>query len=206
MKDANEPSAMNANNYGAAKAWAINALWCLCGFVFATGVNLALLMPAQAQNSAPAMFGVKEILVQYPHINNPEAGKFCGLTNSDLLQGIVKNMKANGLPVITPMEALPPSEDIARIEVWPEIFTLNNEGIDCTSWVSLSIKSEHTLLVPPIKFPRSVVIEYWAKGGLVTSSESQHQRTVIAAFNRLGDEFAVQFQSDQPAAERGLRK
>ena len=172
--------------------------------IVATLLALLPLCAAKAEGVATAMFGVKEILVHYPRINNPEAAGFCGLAHVDLLAGMMKSLKTYNIPIFPPLEAMPPQIGVPRIELWPEIYTLNNEGIDCTSWVSMTAHTENNLVIPPINVPRSVVVTYWDKGTMVTSSESQHMRTVSAAIIKLGEEFANRYISDQPASPTAL--
>ena len=167
--------------------------------IVASLLALLPLCAAKAEGAATAMYGVKEILAHYPRINNPEAAGFCGLAHVDLLAGMMKDLKAYNIPIFPPLEAMPPQIGVSRIELWPEIYTLNNEGIDCTSWVSMSARTENNLTIPPVNIPRSVIINYWDKGTMVTSSESQHMRVVSAALIKLGEDFAKRYVSDQPS-------
>lgn len=190
---------MNANNFMRRRS-------CAAGKSLIVAALLALFpfCAAKAEGAATAMYGVKEILVHYPRINNPDAAGFCGLAHVDLLAGMIKSLKAYNIPIFPPLEAMPPQIGIPRIELWPEIYTLNNEGVGCTSWIAMTARTENDLVIPPINIPRSVVVTYWDKGTMVTSSENQHMRVVSAAVIKLGEEFANRYVSDQPATTPAL--
>jgi hypothetical protein len=160
-----------------------------------------MLMPALAQaqgSSAPAMFAVKEVVVQFAHFGNAKTADDCGLSQEELAFILNKTLKENGVPAISVAEAKPPMIGAARIELAPDIFSFNSQGLDCTSWVSLSAESRNSVHIPPVDISRNVTITYWHEGTLLSSSQTTHERTVADALQKLVRHFAQQYKLDQP--------
>jgi hypothetical protein len=159
---------------------------------------LCIPLTAQAQTSAPALFDVQEIIVQYTHFGDPKTADACGLVREDLAKIIGKIMQDNGVPAFSVVEAKPPEIDVARIDLVPEIYTFSGNGLDCTSWVSLTAKSEGNVHVPPVDAPRNVTVIYWRQGLMLSSSQALHARVVGEAMQKLAGQFAQKYRLDQP--------
>ncbi len=154
--------------------------------------------PALAQGSAPGMMNVKEIQIQHTRIGNNEAADICGIASSDMTLHVLKRLKEDQLPAFPILQAPTPSMDKARIDLQPEVVTLQRQGLECTSWVSLTAQSRGTVRIPPIEFPRYVTITYWRGGLMVGSTQTGHPRAVREAFIKLSGQFSRQFRTDQP--------
>ncbi len=111
---------------------------------------------------------------------------------------ILKKLKEDQLPAFSVIEAPAPKMDLARIDLFPEIVTLQRQGLDCTSWISLTAQSKATVRVPPVETPRHVTINYWRGGLMVSSTQIGHARTVREALIKLAAQFSRQYRSDQP--------
>ena len=153
---------------------------------------------ANAQGAAPGMSGVKEVIVQYARFSNPKVADTCGLVREDLSAALNKVLTENTIPSIPVADAKPPMMGVARIELVPEIATLDSQDLDCTSWVSLTAESQGNVRVPPIDTLRNVKIIYWQRGTLLSSGLSTHQDTVISTLKKMAEQFARQYQLDQP--------
>jgi hypothetical protein len=161
---------------------------------------LLMLIPAAAlaQGAAPAMFGVEEIVVQIPHFGDDKTADSCGLDPSELSDVIEQTLKDNNVPAAAVAEAKPPMIGAARINLLPDVFTFNSQGLACTSWISLAAESHNSLRIPPVDTTRNVTISYWREGTMLGSSQSTHERAVADAFRKLTHQFAEQYRLDQP--------
>jgi hypothetical protein len=161
---------------------------------------LLALIPATAlaQGAAPAMFGVEDIVIQIPHFGDDKTADSCGLDPSELADTIEETLKDHNVPVSSVTEAKPSAIGVARVNLLPDIFTFNSQGLDCTSWVSLAAESRNSVRIPPVDTSRSVTISYWREGTMLASSQSTHERAVVEAFRKLARQFAEQYKLDQP--------
>lgn len=148
--------------------------------------------------SAPAMLNVKDIILQYVRTGDPDVAKLCGVSRKDVSEVIMKNLKEASVPITLVSDARPPLMGAARIDLIPEVVSLNTQGGDCTSWVSLIAQTQNTLTIPPIKIPRNVFVTYWRSGIIVMSSQSGHGEALVGAINRLAQLFVKQYKIDQP--------
>jgi len=163
---------------------------------------LFMLMPAcvfAQGGSAPAMFDVREVVIQFTSFGDPETANSCGLSREELASMLNKTLQDNGVPAIPVTEANPPVIGTARIELLPEIFSFNSQGLDCTSWVSLTAQSRNSLHIPPVNISRNVTVTYWRQGLLLSSSQATHEHIVSDALQKLTLQFARQYRLDQPA-------
>lgn len=187
------PNAMNAN-----KLYELIRQACLLAGLVLLAFSLFATRGHAAEGSAPAMSNVKEILVLGVKPGNEAVTQMCGIKPDKLTQYIVKTLKSYSLPATSALEAKPTRFDTARIEVLPEILSTNTQGIECTSWVSLTAQSENTLHIPPIETPRNVLVTYWRGGVLVSSVVPSHQQVLTNTFEKLCRKFAQQYRMDQP--------
>jgi hypothetical protein len=165
--------------------------------------RLALLLAAIpsfacAQGAAPAMFGVEEVIVQIPHFGNDKTADECGLDPSELSDILEQTLQQNNVPAVSVAEAKPSVIGIARINLLPDVFSFNSQGLDCTSWVSLAAESRNSVRIPPVDTSRNVTISYWREGIMLASSQTTHERTVGEALRKLARQFATQYKLDQP--------
>ena len=160
--------------------------------------TIAPALAADEVGSAPAMFGVKEVLLQYARMGSSKAAEACGIPREELMGILAKELKDSNVPTTTVTQAKPPIMGEARIELVPEISSINSQGTDCISWLSLSAQSQSTAQILPVKIPRNVVVTYWRSGQLVGSSQTTHKRVLGDAFQKLIRQFAQQYRLDQP--------
>lgn len=150
------------------------------------------------EGAAPALSNVQEMIVQAVRTGGTAAAKSCGISQEKLLSVLVKELKNYNLPVFSLIEAKPSRMGIARIELMPEVITSNTQGVECTSWVSLTAQSQNTVRIPPVETPRNIVVTYWRGGVLVSSAESSHGQVVADNFDKLSKQLALQYNRDQP--------
>ena len=153
---------------------------------------------AYAQGAAPALFGVEEVVIQVPHFGNDKTADECGLDPSALSDILEQTLKDNNVPAVAVAEAKPPVIGVARINLLPDVFSFNSQGLDCTSWVSLAAESHNSIRVPPVDTSRNVTVSYWREGTMLGSSQTTHERTVSEALRKLALHFAEQYKLDQP--------
>ena len=162
------------------------------------GVILSAFFPmvAEASGAAGAMFSVQAVNLDYVHFGNPKASEDCGLARDDVSNAVKAALQASNLPTVTLAQPKPPIISVARVEVIPEITSIN-QGLDCVSWVSLSAQTENNLTIPPVEILRNVTISYWRQGALINSGQSIHQRAVVEAFQKMAASFGKQYRQDQ---------
>lgn len=166
---------------------------------FFLGVCLFLAVTeARAQGSAPSLMGVTEIQVQHARFGNTAASDGCGLSNSIASGHILEKLKEVQLPAFSVMDAPALKMGVARIDLMPEVVTMQKQGLDCTSWVALMAQSRVSTRIPPIETPRNVTVTYWRGGLMISSPQVSHPRAVREALYKLSLEFAKQYRADQP--------
>ena len=141
---------------------------------------------AFAQGAAPSMFGVEEIVVQIPHFGNDKTADQCGLDAEALADVLEEALKQNNVPAVSVAEAKPSLIGVARINLVPDIFSFDSQGLDCTSWVSLSAESHNSVRIPPVDTSRNVTVNYWREGTMLDSSQTTHERTVARSLSQIG--------------------
>jgi len=144
------------------------------------------------------MSGVQEVVVQYVRFLDPQKADKCGLQREPLTNAIVKMLTDSNAPAIPTSAAKPPLMGVARIELVPEISTLSNDGLDCTSWVSLSAQTQSNVRIAPIDVLRNVKVVYWQQGLLLATAQSTHASQVRDSLNIMAQQFARQYRLDQP--------
>jgi hypothetical protein len=148
--------------------------------------------------TAPAMSGVQEVLLQYAKIGNNAKAGACTVTPGEITSALYASLKSYNVPAVSVIDAKPAMIGVARIELIPEIVSLNSQGVDCTSWVSLVAQTQNTLRIQPIETPRSVIVTYWRGGMLVNSNQTTHPHAIKEAFEKLSSQFSQQYKLDQP--------
>lgn len=156
-------------------------------------------LAAQAEGSAPALLGIQEILVKQPKLGDDASSDICGLSANDMSDLILKKLKEDGAPAYSALEAPAiQTGTTSRIDLSPEVVTLERQGFDCTSWISLTAQSRETLTIVPVRVPRSVYVTYWRGGLIVSSTQTSHRRAVNDALGKLAVQFSRQYRNDQP--------
>ena len=73
-------------------------------------------------------------------------------------------------------DAKPPVQGRARINLLADIYSLNSEGLDCTSWVSLTAETRNNVHVPPVDLARNITVLYWQEGSMLGSGQTTHEQ------------------------------
>jgi hypothetical protein len=196
MNDVKERNATIANKKGSIKL----LLGC-AAFVGGALTALSVAAPAMAATtgSAPALSGVKEMIVESVKIGTSQAnGNLCALTRGEIDTAFLKMLRNYGLPAFSPVEAKPPQIGVGRIDLVPEIVSISSQGTECSNWVALSAQTHSTVRVPPIETPRNVVVTYWRGGLMLNNSETTQARSVMEALEKLVRQFSEQYRLDQP--------
>ena len=174
--------------------------------VLAGALSLAALLvlaePVGAMSAAPALDGVKEIIVQPVQFTNPKAADACGLSRDDMTTAVMQELQSDHMPVSLASEAKPQMIGVARIDLTMQVFTLNTQDLDCASWVEATASSNNNVAIPPIDTLRSVTIQYWHQGTMVASNQSVHERTVNETLQKMLHQFEKQYEIDQPPTLR----
>ncbi|MCL2469383.1 MAG: hypothetical protein FWF24_04030 [Alphaproteobacteria bacterium] len=171
--------------------------FCFLAMLAAVGATAS----AHAQEkleTAPPLYGVEEMRLQYPRIVNPEITTNCGLTNQDLMAIFKKELYDLGLPVFSVVDAPPFKSDVARIDLWPDIVTVQPREKECISWVALTAQSREILKLPPVETPRAVWVTYFSGGLMIGGGRNAHPNAVKEAMNKLGTQLRQQYGNDQP--------
>ncbi len=168
--------------------------------IFTAFYFLSVFVPslAHAQGAAPGMFGVREIVVQYANFTNPKTADTCGLVREELAGILKKALTDSNVPAIAATDAKPPIMGVARIELVPEIASVNSQDLDCVSWVSLTAQSRSNVRVPPVDTLRSITVVYWRQGTMVASGQASHERLIGDLLKKMAQQFAQQYRIDQP--------
>ena len=163
-------------------------------------IALLALVPlhAHAQGAAPAMFGVEDIIIQFPHFGNDKTADACGLDAQTISDAIEQTLQERKVPVMAVATAKPSMVGVARINLLSDVFSFNNQGLDCTSWISLTAESHNSVRIPPVDTIRNVTVTYWREGTMLSSSQSTHAHLVIDTARKLASHFAQQYKVDQP--------
>jgi hypothetical protein len=150
------------------------------------------------EGAAPALSGVQEILVRTVHLGGGSISKGCVSSEEKLSGGLVKSFKNYDVPAVSVIDAKPAQIGSARVDMIPEIIVSGSQGLECTSWVSLSAQTQQTLRIPPLEAPRNVIVTYWRGGLMVSSTSTSHPQALADALDKLARQFAQQFKLDQP--------
>ena len=155
---------------------------------------------AQAQSTAPELFGVREVVVEAARFDDPKASDTCGLSREFVSSTLAKSFAGTGVPAISAVDVRPPMLGVARVQLIPEISTRTDENLSCVSWISLSTESHANVVLSPIATPRSVTVVYWRQHMLAASGQSGHTQAVGNVLQKMAEQFAQQYTLDQPPA------
>ncbi len=170
------------------------------GCLFLSGLLCLGLLPASAFAGAAVseMYGVREVILDFTHFDDPRASDTCGLSRALIADVIANSLKGTSVPAIPANEARPPVTGIFRINLVPQISTYVDETLGCVSWISLSAENRISVAVPPVNVQRAVTAVYWRHHLKVVSTHSTHTPKVSNAVKTLAEKFAQQFRADQP--------
>lgn len=163
-------------------------------------VSLLCLTPTvvRAQSAAPEMFGVREVVIQFTHFDDPKAADACGLSREQIASVLSKALAGTTVPAIDAIEAKPPMMGVARIDLVPEISSHVDENMDCISWISLSAQNRVNVVIPPINTQRTVTAVYWRQHVKLATGQSLHPQKVGELLQKMAAQFAQQYRLDQP--------
>jgi hypothetical protein len=153
-----------------------------------------------AQGTAPEMFGVGEVVVEYAQFADPSASDTCSLSREQIASVLSEAFVGTKVPAVAASEAKPQILGIARIQFVPMISSHVDENLGCISWISVSAESRINAVIPPVSPPRSVTAVYWRQNAKVSSGQSIHAKKVAEILKKIVDQFAQQYKLDQPGA------
>ncbi len=148
--------------------------------------------------TAPELYGVREIVVDYARFDDPKRADTCGLSRDSITDYLVRELQKGGVPAVAASQAPPPVLGVARIQMIPDVLVYADESLNCVSWIALSAESRANIVVPPVTLPRSVTIRYWQDRGRASSASSIHKQALEAALQKMATAFAQQYKLDQP--------
>lgn len=111
---------------------------------------------------------------------------------------VLKALQADNLPAFSVLNAPKRDPNVARIDIYPDVVTLQPREKECVSWVSITAQSREILQINPVATPRNMMSTYWHGGLMVGSSNTAHANTINDAFSKLGAQFSRQYRLDQP--------
>ncbi len=153
---------------------------------------------AQAQGSAPELYNVGEVIINYVKFEDTKASDYCRLEREQIAAVFKKGFLESGVPATAVVDARPPMVGVARIQLLTEISTHVDENMNCVSWISLSAENRATVVIPPVNAPRNVTVVYWRHHMKAVSGQSLHPKKVEDALLKVIDQFSRQYRLDQP--------
>lgn len=148
--------------------------------------------------TAPSLYAVGEFQVQHARIANPKASGNCGTSTGEATKMVVGALKANKLPTLHVIGAPAALKNVERIDVFPDIVTLQPRDNECVTWVSLTAQSRAALRLQPVPTPRDLAVTYWTGGLMVGSPAANHPTSLHEAIQKLSQQLARQYFADQP--------
>ncbi|MEJ0062802.1 MAG: hypothetical protein WDO70_06280 [Alphaproteobacteria bacterium] len=137
-------------------------------------------------NTAPALYELKEVLVEYPVFVDPRTANDCGLMREALLTTLQRNLQDPGLEVMMVNETHPRVG--ARVNLTVEIGTVKQDKT-CWSWIDFPLTDKAPIMLPPVKVPRTMTLTFWHQRKLATSSVESHQSAVNDMLATLSRQF-----------------
>lgn len=153
-----------------------------------------------ASGGAPALYGIKGAVIQPVIFANKKIADQCALRAEDIESSLKKSLQSNGVPAIYSVEVNLDTITPAHVDILPEITTLDIQGFDCVSWVSLVVQTNNNVSVPPVDVLRNVIVTYWHDGSLIQTSQALHERTLEDFFQKAAVKFSVEFKNAQTFA------
>jgi hypothetical protein len=131
--------------------------------------------PAQQVYTAPALYEIKEVFIDYPIMIDPKISSDCGLTRESMLTALQRNLQDPGLDVMALNDTHPRVG--ARVNLTVEVATIK-QGKTCTSWIEMPFTDKAPIMLPPVRVPRSLTLVFWQQKKIVDSSDERHQAAV----------------------------
>jgi hypothetical protein len=150
------------------------------------------------EGTGPAMYGVREIIINKAKFGDSGTAKNCGLSLDEVSEALRKKLQQSGVPALDVKEAPPANMGVARLFLTLEIYTYNSPALDCVSWVSLRAEGKGRVRIPPVELIRNITIDYWHQGILISGSQAAHDGQVNSGISRLAGMFADEYKLEQP--------
>lgn len=170
MREKNARNAMNANKLLLAAAL---LLFSPSALAQAGGANQS--QPGQKVYTAPSLYLLKEVFIDYPILTDPKVSSDCGLTRESMLTSLQRNLQDPGLDVMA-LNAVHAREG-TRVNLAVEVMTVK-QGKSCISWIDMPFSDKAPIMLPPVKVPRSLTLLFWQQKKVVSSSDDRHQATI----------------------------
>ncbi|MGE4350564.1 MAG: hypothetical protein AB7E52_00050 [Bdellovibrionales bacterium] len=148
--------------------------------------------------TAPAMFGVGEFQIQHARLVDPRASAACGTSSGEVMRLVEIALKGEGLSVFTVLDAAPPQRGVERVDIYPDVATVQPRETECSTWVALTAQSRAALRLDPVSTPRNMVVTYWSGGLIISSTTISHPTVLKDSIQKLAEAMARQYRSDQP--------
>lgn len=217
MNAKNGPNAMNANKFSAALLLLAGTLGVHAAQAENTTISAdkdGLIQVIDKDNStptsakekpkditsndylAPTLYGLHEILLQYPTFQDARASNDCGLNRETLLTVMQRNLQDPNLEVMPLNETH--ERRAARAELTYEIHSARLDQL-CVSWINMRLSDRAAIILPPIKIPRDLTITYWQRSMAARSPVDRHQTSVGDALAAMGRQFLRDLKLAEPA-------
>ena len=187
------------NVWNAHTATSANKLFTLAALL---AITLTLPPPAQAQDAstmAPSFFGVSEFIVQHPRFGNTKASAACGTSTGEFTKLLLAALKTSKLPAISVVGAPVSRPHVERVNICPDVVTVQPRDDECVSWISLSVEKKAELRLDPIDTPRKMTVTYWSGGVMTGTTAASHAISLKDAAEKLSQQLARQYFADQPS-------
>ncbi len=142
--------------------------------------------PPPPVSTAPTLYEMKEVLLDYPILTDPKTSSDCGLTRESMLSTLHRNLQDPGLDVMLLNETHPRAG--VRAHLTAEITTVR-AGKTCWSWIHVPFVDRAPIMLPPLKVPRMFTLIFWEQRRLVTSPDERHQTSVSDMLSSISRQF-----------------
>lgn len=146
---------------------------------------------------APSLYGLKEILVQYPVFMDPRSSNECGLNREPLITVMQRNLQDPNLEIMIQNESH--ERRGVRAELTYEVYSTRQDQY-CASFVNMYFTDRASIILPPLKVPRILTVTYWQKSMLARSTVDRHQTSVGDVLAAMGRSFLRDVKLAEPAA------
>lgn len=151
----------------------------------------------------PGLYGLREILIQYPVFMDPRASNECGLNREPLITVVQRNLQDPNLEIMIQNETH--ERHAVRAELTYEIYTARQDQ-NCFSFVNMYFTDRASIILPPVKSPRALTVTYWQKAMLARSPVDRHQTSVGDALAAMGRSFLRDVKLAEPATYTEQKK
>lgn len=151
----------------------------------------------------PSLYGLREILIQYPVFMDPRSSNECGLNREPLITVVQRNLQDPNLEIMMQNETH--ERHAVRAELTYEIYTARQDQI-CFSFVNMYFTDRASIMLPPVKSPRALTVTYWQKAMLARSPVDRHQTSVGDALAAMSRSFLRDVKLAEPATYSEQRR